>query len=69
MDEQLSVRLPPIRITPTMKDELDNVIKRSITPSMATHLRHAIRLYISQATSPVGTSHLVKDSTEDANEN
>lgn len=63
MDEQLSVRLPPIRVTPTMKNELDKVIKRSITSNMATHLRHAIRLYIRQAT------HLVEDSTEDVNEN
>jgi len=42
----------PVRITPTMKRDLERVIRKSITPSLADHVRYALRLYI-EANTPI----------------
>jgi len=42
----------PVRITTTMKRDLERVIRKSITPSLSEHVRHALRLYI-EANTPI----------------
>lgn len=42
----------PVRITTTMKRDLERVIRKSITPSLADHVRYALRLYI-EANTPI----------------
>jgi Arc/MetJ-type ribon-helix-helix transcriptional regulator len=42
----------PVRITTTMKRDLERVIRKSITPSLSDHVRYALRLYI-EANTPI----------------
>lgn len=50
--ESFSESLPPLRVTPTMKRQIEAIARQSVATNVSDHMRYALRLYI-EANTPI----------------
>ncbi len=54
MEELLSVRLPPLRVKPSMKRRLERITARGIARDVADHRRYALEKYLAEQEALLG---------------